>query len=442
MKQNESGMNWCPFRATRARRLVCSLWTLSLLVAGCGVPAENSAADTGEYQLEYLLTPNPASGRLTVRLTVSQSEHLLREVRFDFNGDRYGGFSGSGEVQVEDGALRWYVPDDGGVLSWEVSARNRRNESGYDAWLGESWGLMRAERVIPRAVSRTRKGSTSRTTLRFELPAGWSAVTQYRERNGAFPIDNPDRRYDEPAGWMVMGELGVRLDRVSGTRLVMAAPEDNGVRRLDILAFLNWTLPEVARLAPELPDRLTIVSAADPMWRGGLSASQSLYIHADRPLLSENGTSTLLHEVLHVAFGMRGRDGFDWIVEGLAEYYTIELLARSGGLSPSRAAKAFESVAEWAEDAETLCEDPSTGARTARAVTLFATLDSELVAETGGDASLDDVLALLLDSGEPLDLAALEAAASQVLGRKPNALHSEALPGCPTLAVPDVESTE
>lgn len=434
-------MNWCAFPARRTRHPLPSLWSLFLLLvllAACGMPAENSSAetDTGIYELRYVLTPVPSSGKLRVQLVVGQSAHLLREIRFQFDAARYSGFQGRGELQVEDGALRWYVPDDGGTLSWEVNARNRRNDSGYDAYLGKDWGLMRAERVIPRAITRTRKGSSSETTLVFKLPDGWSAVTQYREREGEFRIDNPERRYDEPSGWMVMGNLGVRYDRAAGTRLVVAGPEDNGVRRLDILAFLNWTLPEVARLAPGVPERLTVVSAGDPMWRGGLSASQSLYLHAERPLLSENGTSTLLHEVLHVSFGLRAEAGFDWIVEGLAEFYTVTILSRSGGLSFSRTSKAFESIAKWGLESEVLCEDPSGGARTARAVTLFRALDDELRTASDDEYSLDDVLERLANYDDRIDLEVLVDASTAVLGQKPDTLHSEALPGCPTLPAP------
>ena len=43
--------------------------------------------------------------------------------------------------------------------------------------------------------------------------------------------------------------------------------------------------------------RLLIVSAGDPMWRGGLSGPSSMFLHSDRPLISENRTSTLLHEL-------------------------------------------------------------------------------------------------------------------------------------------------
>ena len=409
-----------------------------VLLAACGVPAEDSAAntDTGVYTLRYVLAPSPATGKLFVRLEVGQSTHLLREVRFNFDPARYTAFKGSGELQVEDGTLRWYVPDDGGSLTWEVNGRNRRSENGYDAWLGDTWGLMRAERVIPRAVTRTRKGSSSDTTLAFELPDGWSAVTQYRERDGEFRIENPSRRYDEPSGWMVMGKLGVRYDTAAGTRLVVAGPEDNGVRRLDILALLNWTLPEVARLGTGLPERLTVVSAGDPMWRGGLSASDSLYLHAERPLLSENGTSTLLHEVLHVSFGIRAAPGFDWIVEGLAEFYTVTILSRSGGLSASRTVKTFESIAKWGSDASVLCEDPSKGARTARAVTLFAALDEELRVASDDEYSLDDVLERMTSYQGRVSLETLVNASTEILGRKPDTLHSEALPGCPTLAAP------
>ena len=59
------------------------------------------------------------------------------------------------------------------------------------------------------------------------------------------------------------------------------------------------------------------------MWRGGLSAPQSLFVHSDRPLISENATSTLLHEVMHLALGIRAAEQFDWIVEGLASYFAL-----------------------------------------------------------------------------------------------------------------------
>src|SRR5690606_21947056 len=133
-----------------------------------------------------------------------------------------------------------------------------------------------------------------------------------------------------PTGWIVLGHLGVRYDTISGIRTKVAGPVNQGVRRMDMLALLRWTLPELLRILPDFPHRLTIVSAGDPMWRGALSAPQSLYLHAERPLISENGTSTLLHEVVHVGLGVGAGHGADWVVEGLAEYYSLEMLRRSG----------------------------------------------------------------------------------------------------------------
>ena len=324
-----------------------------------------------------------------------------------------------------------------GFTTWIANVRRQRNNNGYDAWLDDDWGVMRAERIIPRAVTRARKGAMSRTVLEFDLPTTWSVVTQYRPVDDHFAVDNPDRRFDEPSGWMVMGKLGVRLDRIGGTRVVVAGPANNNVRRLDIITFLNWTLPEVYRLVPQPEDRLTVISAGDPMWRGGLSASQSLYLHADRPLVSENGTSTLLHEVLHVVFGLRSEPGSDWIVEGLAEYYTVEILRRSGGLSPERTRRSFASLAEWGASTDLLFEDPSTGPRTAFAVTLFATLDEEIRASSDDSRSLDDVLEILVKQSERVNLGNLIDAATSISGVRPDALQDAALPGC----APPVQDT-
>ncbi|MDX1509252.1 MAG: hypothetical protein R3358_13285, partial [Woeseiaceae bacterium] len=56
-------------------------------------------------------------------------------------------------------------------------------------------------------------------------------------------------------------------------------------------------------------------------------------------------------------------------------------------------------------------------------------LDAEIREATEGESSLDDVLLQLIDSAD-IDLAALLSAATAVLGHKPDALHSDRLPGC------------
>jgi len=404
---------------------------ISLIVA-CGSPTTESEAAGGdlEYATHYRVHPEPRRGIVLVELTLRQSRHLLRELRFSVGDPRVGDFEGDGAVSKNGDVLSWSPPERGGSLRWQVTIPHRRNGDGYDAWLGESYGLFRAEDMIPRAASRTLKGASSVTSLSFDLPPNWSVVTQYAGHAGNFRVDHPARRFEQPSGWIVMGHLGVRRDKIAGVDVTIAAPVENGVRRLDMLALLNWTLPELARIVTPMPERLTIVSAGDPMWRGGLSAPSSLYVHAARPLLSENGTSTLLHEIMHVVLALDVAPGNDWIVEGLAEYYGLELLRRSGTLTTRRYERARKAQRDWSRDSGNLCGGPSSGATTARAVAIFIALDAEIRKTSGRRHSLDDVVAVLLASPQRVDADRLDAVTRDLTGKNPDALRIEKLPGC------------
>jgi hypothetical protein len=269
-------------------------------------------------------------------MDVQQSRGELRELSFSHVASGAEDFIADGDLDLTTERIRWRPARNGGRLQWRVHVPNQRNGDGYDAWLDEAWGIFRAEDIIPRAKSRTLKGATSNTTLTFELPANWSAITEYFAGNNPIVVNIPDRRLDMPRDWIVVGKLGVRRERIAGIRVAIAAPEGQGVRRMNMLALLNWTLPELTTLVTKPPRRLTIISAGDPMWHGGLSAPGSLFLHADRPLISENATSTLLHEVVHIILGIRARYGYDWIAEGLAEYYSLETLRRAGTITTRR----------------------------------------------------------------------------------------------------------
>jgi hypothetical protein len=401
----------------------------------CNAPASESdaPADPRTYRVEYDLRPDPASGTVAVALELTQARSLLRELTFRPDA-RTKDFEADGDLRTEGSAVHWYPPEKGGTLSWRVDVPHRRDGDGYDAWLGSDWGLFRAEDVIPRAASRTLKGAVSETWLGFSMPRSWSAVTQYFDKQGRFRVDNAKRRFDQPSGWIVVGDLGVRRETISGIRVAVAGPTGQSIRRMDILALLNWTLPELARVLPELPARLTIVSAGEPMWRGGLSAPQSLYLHSERPLISENATSTLLHEVMHISLGLSSQPGFDWIIEGLAEYYSLELLYRSSTISEPRYRQAREDIAAWSQDAATLCRPISSGATTARAVVQLAAVDAEIRKHTDGKSSLDDLASALWHIEEDIGLVTLTKLAEEIAGNKLDALHIDKLPGCRTIA--------
>jgi len=144
---------------------------------------------------------------------------------------------------------------------------------------------------------------------------------------------------------------------------------------------------------PRDPAKLLVVGAGDPMWRGGLSAPNSYFMHADRPLVSENGTSSLVHELVHVFSRISDTDNSDWISEGIAEYYAIEVMRRAGGLSEDRYQKVREHLIKWSKPVKSLRTETSTGPVTARAVLLLQELDREIRQATkdGQQRSLDDV---------------------------------------------------
>ena len=136
----------------------------------------------------------------------------------------------------------------------------------------------------------------------------------------------------------LLGAVSHRADPARGDIVTFASPAGQETRDRDRRALLRWALPVLNEILGTASRRWLVVSADDPMWRGGLSGPDSLYLHADRPLIAPDDTSPLLHEIVHVAMGAQAGPESDWIVEGLAELYSLELLRRAGALSAATAA--------------------------------------------------------------------------------------------------------
>ena len=399
------------------------------MLCACSAPAsETSAEDENVYGVHYRVTPKPELDGVAVELILTQPEKLLRRYDMRLGDVDPDSVDADGDVAIEDGRVVWDPPEKGGTMQWFVPLGNKRGNGGFDTYITANWALFRAEDAIPVVRTRTLRGATSATELSFELPDRWSSLTQYAGDGDRYPIRNPERDFDRPTGWIIVGRYGSRAENIAGVRVIVAGPMGQGIHRMDALAFLTWTLPEIVNLVPNFPDRLTVFSARDPMWRGGLSAPASFFIHADRPLISENGTSSLLHEVMHVAIGLRGERGADWIIEGLAEYYSLEALRRSGTISAERYAYALSELADWAKEAGPLCVRRSTGPTTAAAVLKFAELDEQI--QRASDQSLDDLLRRIVTDDRDVSVASLQAAAEELVGTVPDAIRTANLAGC------------
>lgn len=93
-------------------------------------------------------------------------------------------------------------------------------------------------------------------------------------------------------------------------------------------------------------------------------------------------TSPLLHELIHVVTHAKFAEDGDWVVEGMAEYYALELLRRSRGISKRRYQKAHRRLDEKGRKVSKLQVEHASGAVTARAVAVMRRLDALLRKET------------------------------------------------------------
>ena len=381
------------------------------------------------YDLVYGFEFDPKRGGGRASLTVKQDEALLRRLRFTVDADHVSDFEGDGEIERDGDELLWRVPEQGGQLSWKVRIENRRGKGAYDAYVADDWAMFRADDVFPPASATMRKGATSAATFEYSAPKRWSVLTPFAEKESPFSVVNAERRFDRPTGWIVTGRIGVRREEIAGVAVAVGGPVNQGVRRMDILALLNWILPALVEVIPDFPKVLSLVSAGDPMWRGGLSGPNSFYMHASRPLLSENGTSTLVHELVHIGLSRRAASGEDWLIEGLAEYYSVALLHRTGTVTDERNKITLDMLREWSKESDTLKGRRSKGPTTAKAVLVMRKVDREIRRLSDGEHSLDDVMRLLSEPSEPLSLKEFRETAASVAGQDLESLANKNLAG-------------
>ncbi len=144
-------------------------------------------------------------------------------------------------------------------------------------------------------------------------------------------------------------------------------------------------------------------------------------------MISENGTSTLLHELIHVVTRIRGEDPEDdWLAEGLAEFYAVELLYRAGGMTKSRHQRTLDWLRSWGKRVKSLRKKRSSGQITARAVILLRAVDLEIRRKTDGRRDIDDVTRILMRNPK-VSTAEFIAAAESVAGGELKSLKTRLL---------------
>lgn len=379
--------------------LVCAVFLSGLFF---GLFSYSPNAHAADYSVQISVRFDPGTSAADVRLRVKQKERSLKQLNFVAPKDLFPNFKATGGAPIRRGdRIVWEPPAGSSTISWRAVITAPKGD-GYDALITEDWALLRFEDLIPPAATITRKGATSRFTMKLDGPDDWSFETRYgRLEDKSIRLDSSQQTWKRPTGWLIAGKLGVRRDKIADRWITVAAPTGSRFRRIPMLAFLQWTLPTFVDVFPSMPEKLLVVSGSDAMWRGALSGPSALYLHPDRPIISENGTSTLLHELVHVATRLSAEPGDDWIVEGLAEYYSLEILRRSKGLSERRFSASLEALTDWSQEEDATLSDPSKGADTALAALLFHEIAGELRGRDAYKANqrdpLDAAIAHLLE---------------------------------------------
>ncbi|MGB5447115.1 MAG: hypothetical protein WBM99_16625, partial [Psychromonas sp.] len=223
---------------TRLLTVVALLFFVFLSASGF------AAEDDKTYQLDYTVALQPSQDSADVTIRISDGA-LLKSLDFSVDPERYSNIKADGNIQIKDGRAIWKPENGPGEFNYTVKISSKRDNGKYDAYLTEDWAIFRGDNLIPSARVKGVKGATSEARLNFVLPEGWTNVDTGwpRDKDGSFFINNPERDFDRPVGWIIAGKAGTRRDMLSQTEISVGAPNGSAIHRMDVLAFFNFVWP-------------------------------------------------------------------------------------------------------------------------------------------------------------------------------------------------------
>ncbi|MBD8268465.1 hypothetical protein [Pseudomonas fluorescens] len=377
-------------------RVEFKLATAALLLA-LSMPAWCAKKVDLDYHVKLL----PQSDQAEVRVSLSQGS-AVRSLDFDLGPDGdYSDFKADGQWTVDGRRGHWQPGADKASLTYRVRLSHAHKPGTYEARMTPAWALFRGDDLVPTARLDQQDGVELVSRLTFELPPGWKSVETAWPRVGKhkFRIDNVSRLFDRPTGWMLAGSLGSRRMRLGQTDVTVTSPKGQGMRRMDVLTLLTFVWPQVEAAFPRHPAKLLVVGASDPMRRGAFSARDSIYLNSRTPLVSEDGSSPLIREVVQAIARFNDHETSNWISEGLAEYYAIELVRRAGGITDERYQTIQARLTKEGKDVTSLRGEHVSGATVSRAVVVLQELDREIRVKTHNKRSLDDLAQAVMRAG-------------------------------------------
>ena len=137
------------------------------------------------YDVDYRVAFLPEDGVAAVTIATRPGDGRLVSLDLNMPSARYGAVEGDGEITRRGARVLWRVPEAGGELRFRYRIDKQRRSGGYDARLTPNWTIVRGDHLIPSATVRATAGASSRATLKFDLPEGWS-VEEWKARPAQF----------------------------------------------------------------------------------------------------------------------------------------------------------------------------------------------------------------------------------------------------------------
>lgn len=403
-----------------SRGSVVASTALALVLLAASTRANSKASFTIDY-IVTITRDDPKSAQ--VRWELSGIDEI-DDIRLRFSPDRFDGFSASGSLEQGSGFIRWVPGAPYAHLSYRVRIdHSRGQQQRYDSYAAADWVVTRARDLFPRILlnytPRGKQPPKSRARLVFRLPSGWRSATPHEALTpDTYLLTDPGKVLDRPHGWIALGKIETNQREIAGTMVEVARVPGSMLQPADLFRLYETALPVVQRLCAHVAERILVVSAPDPMWHGGISARDSFYLHGSRPLRTPDKTSPYLHELFHVMQPYKPAADADWIEEGLAEYYSLELQRRAGLLDASdfrRGLRYFERYGLWGVD---LTKQQDNAATNNSAPLVMYAIDQRILRATAGTRRLDDAVIAIAKRGRQVDTATFRRAVEAVAGRK------------------------
>jgi len=395
------------------------------LAAGFWVVAAANAhaAAKPTFSIDYIVTISDTQpGVARIRWELSGIEEV-QWLRLRFPADRISQLRGTGKLETTPDGVVWVPGGPYAHLTYRVKIDHARGQHGrYDSYAAADWVATRARDLFPRIAIEYHEHAglepKSRARLVFRLPGGWhSAAALGSIGSDIYRLNESNKTLDRPRGWFALGKFDLQRQEIAGIMVQMACTGQPGLAPKDLFAFLEGTLPALKKLLLAEVETVLVVSAPDPMWHGGISGENSFFMHRKRPLRTPDKTSPYLHELFHVLQPYKPAADADWIEEGLAEFYSLELQRRAGLIDAAAFARAlgyFERFGKWNVD---LTQQQDNAATNNSAPLVMYALDQHIQRATAGKQRLDDVVMRLAKQGGVVDTARFHKAVSAVTGR-------------------------